>query len=602
VLKQNLKQQRSAVTIVILNALLLSACGEGASVSDGRTGALSSIQGGAGSAGTELLGPTDNSSLLVEPIINVPANTGSNGSVTVTTGPVGNGPVVPNPSVTEPVVTNPGGAGTAGAGTGGAGSGGTNPQVAGPSAQQSGINDDDLRQLAFDAGVTGNIEAGRNLPAITDPVAQLGKDLFFTRGLGGNLEVACVSCHHPNLGGGDQLSLSVGVGAVDPTVLGPGRVHSESGGPNVPRNAPTVFNMGFWDELVFWDGRIENMGADAPNNGASDDIRTPDVGFGRRDPSAGQNLTVAQAHFPVTSAAEMRSDSFMPGADSESLRARLAARIGDYGDGAGEMGANTWLQEFRNAFNDRTATAEELITYDNIAFAIGEYERSMVFTNNAFNRWVLGDNSALSAQQKRGAELFYTRVDQGGAGCLMCHDGDFFTGETVENTGMIQIGEGKGDGVDDDFGRERESLRFIDRYKFRTPSLLNVAVTGPYGHAGAYDTLEQVVSHYSDPVAAINDWFDRGGVCGVEQFRSMPNCASLYPNARANADLALQQVQFNRDSGSRLFLNANLSNQQQSDLVSFLQALTDPCVQDPACMSPWTKKSRTCINKKNNIR
>jgi len=528
---------------------------------------MASLQG---AAGTGTSSPTANSPLLIEPAINASTNTGTNGTVPITTGVGGNGVVTPGPLVTEPVVTAPGGTGTE---TGGAGT-----QVTGPVEPQTGINDDDLRQLA---------EAGRNLPSITDPLAQLGKDLFFTRGLGGNLEVACVSCHHPNLGGGDALSLSVGVGAVDPTVLGPGRVHGESGEPNVPRNAPTIFNMAFWDELVFWDGRIENMGPDLPNNGASDDIRTPDVGFGRRDPSAGQNLTVAQVHFPVTSSDEMRSDSFLPDADNETLRARLAARIGDYGDGAGEMGANTWLQEFRDAFNDPTATAEELINFDNIAFAIGEYERSMVFTDNAFNRWVLGDNAALSEQQKRGAELFYTRVDDGGAGCLMCHDGDFFTGETVENTGMIQIGKGKGDGTNDDFGRERESLRFIDRYKFRTPSLLNIAVTGPYGHAGAYDSLEQVVSHYSDPVATINDWFDRGGVCGVDQFSAMPDCANLYPNTRANADLALQQVQFNRDSGSRLFLNANLTNQQQSDLVSFLEALTDPCVEDPACMSPW---------------
>ena len=59
--------------------------------------------------------------------------------------------------------------------------------------------DVELRQRIATADITGDIEEGRNLPAITDPVAQLGKDLFFTTSLGGNFEVACVTCHHPNL-------------------------------------------------------------------------------------------------------------------------------------------------------------------------------------------------------------------------------------------------------------------------------------------------------------------------------------------------------------------------------------------------------------------
>ncbi len=454
--------------------------------------------------------------------------------------------------------------------------------MAGPS-----LLDDGLRQLVRDANVTGNLEAGRNLPSITDPLAQLGKDLFFTAGLSGNLDVACVTCHHPNLGGGDALSLSVGVGAIDPDLMGPGRIHAATGHPNVPRNAPTVFNMGFWDEHVFWDGRVETMSAVLDNNGANADIRTPDVSFGQVDPGAGQNLTVAQAHFPITSAEEMRSDTFLVGADNESLRARLASRIGDYGDGAGEMGENEWLQEFRVAFRSPFASAEELINYDNIALAIGEYERSMVFTDNPFNRWVTGDATALTEQQKRGAILFYTNVEEGGAGCSLCHSGDFFTDESMQNTATIQIGEGKGDGIEDDFGRERETGRLIDRYKFRTPSLLNVSVTAPYGHAGAYDTLEQMVSHYSNPAIAIDEWFTRGGVCGVTQFRAMADCALLYPNARANSVRALQQLQENRNNGDRLFLDANLSIFQESDLVSFLEALTDPCVEDPSCMRPW---------------
>ena len=449
------------------------------------------------------------------------------------------------------------------------------------------VLDAELRQRIVPAGITGDIEAGRTLPAISDPTAQLGRDLFFTTGLGGNFEVACVTCHHPNLGGGDDLSLSVGVGAVDPTLMGPGRVHAESGHPNVPRNAPTVFNMGLWDRVLFWDGRVENLELAAQDNGLNAAIRTPDTAFGLADSGAGVNLTMAQAHFPVTSAAEMRTAEFLAGEDNETLRSRLAARIGDYGAGAGEMAENGWLERFRVAFGDADGSAEDLINYDAIAMAIAEYERSMVFTDNPFNQWVAGDATALTDAQKRGGVLFFTPVNEGGAGCSNCHTGDFFTDELMHNTAAIQIGEGKGNGNVDDFGRERETGNPADRYKFRTPTLLNVSVTGPYGHAGAYDTLAQVVAHYSDPDVAIDDWFDRGGVCGVEQFSTMPDCAALYPDTRANSVLALQALEAGRGAGDNLFVNADLTEPEQSDLVAFLEALTDPCVEDPDCMSPW---------------
>lgn len=444
-----------------------------------------------------------------------------------------------------------------------------------------------LRQRINIAGVTGDVELGRTLPAITDPLAQLGKELFFTTGLGGDMEVACVTCHHPNLGGGDDLSLSVGVGAVDPLMLGPGRVHEETGHPNVPRNAPTVFNMGLWDRSIFWDGRIENLDANPQDNGLGASIRTPDTAFGIQDLGTGGNLSSAQAHFPVTSAAEMRSTGFAVGLDNEALRERLAARIGDFGEGAGELAQNDWLQRFQSAYDEPAALATDLINFDNIAIALAEYERSMVFTDNPFNRWVAGNEEALTNEQKRGALLFFTSVEDEGAGCANCHSGDFFTDELMHTVASIQIGEGKGNGNVDDFGRERETGLLEDRYKFRTPSLLNVAVTGPYGHAGAFDTLEQIVAHYTDPVESVNAWFDRGGVCGVEQFSTMADCATLYPDARENSLLSLRQLQTNRTNGDRLFQNANMTAMQQAEIVSFLEALTDPCVENPMCMRPW---------------
>ena len=67
----------------------------------------------------------------------------------------------------------------------------------------------------------------------------------------------------------------------------------------------------------------------------------------------------------------------------------------------------------------------------------------------------------------------------------------------------------------------------------------------------------------------------------------MADCATLYPEARANSALALQELQNDRNTGDDQFVNANLTAVEQEELVLFLEALTDPCVEDPMCMRPW---------------
>lgn len=72
-----------------------------------------------------------------------------------------------------------------------------------------------LKELLISLEITSINETELNLPKIADPISQLGKKLFFAKNLGGEQSVACVSCHHPMLGGGDDVSLSVGVSAVN---------------------------------------------------------------------------------------------------------------------------------------------------------------------------------------------------------------------------------------------------------------------------------------------------------------------------------------------------------------------------------------------------
>ncbi len=150
--------------------------------------------------------------------------------------------------------------------------------------------DEALRQEIVALGLTGDPSLGRDLPAIDEPLAQLGKQLFFSKALSGDMDVACASCHYPLLAGGDGLAVGVGVGALEPDVLGPGRTRPDELA-NVPRNASTTFNIGLWDQALFWDGRVESLGKTAGANGGDAlGICTPDEHFPDADPLAGADL------------------------------------------------------------------------------------------------------------------------------------------------------------------------------------------------------------------------------------------------------------------------------------------------------------------------
>jgi cytochrome c peroxidase len=445
--------------------------------------------------------------------------------------------------------------------------------------------DTELRSLLAEHGINGDPAAGRMLPDISDPLAQLGKKLFFTKALGGEEDSACVSCHHPAFGGGDNLSLSFGVGAIDPDLIGPGRGDA-SGVPNVPRNAPTTFNIGLWDSSLFMDSRVASLGAEAGQNGAASGISTPDSGLDVIDANAGDNLVVAQARFPVTSVEEMRGN-FEAGESNDVLRDHLAARIGDYGEGQGELATNDWLAEFQAAFSS-ALPAESLITFDNIVTALAAYERSQVFVDTPWRAYVQGNDAAISERAKRGAILFFTDADAQGAGCVQCHSGDLFTDEAHHAIGAPQFGPGKGNPNDHDFGRENISGNTQDHFRFRTPSLLNIAVTGPYMHTGAYETLQDVLDHYDNPDDAVSDFFNGGGWCQLEQFDGVQDCPSLYPTAEQNSQQVLNRIEEERRQNDPAALpDINLNAGQRDQVVAFLETLTDPCVTSRECLAPW---------------
>ncbi|WP_455219004.1 cytochrome-c peroxidase, partial [Kaarinaea lacus] len=215
--------------------------------------------------------------------------------------------------------------------------------------------DDQLRSVIAAQGLTGDPSTDKPVTGINDPLSKLGMKLFFSKGLGGDKDSACVTCHHPMLGGGDNLSLPIGSNAVEPDLLGPGRLHrpdvsNYDGGPTVPRNAPTTFNVALYSRGMFWDFRVEKIdgGIFTP---ASQALDMP-------DPDA-VDIVSAQARFPVTSIAEMRGLVFENGNPMSAVWAHLEARLGNYSMGTGELLTNQWASEFENVYGP-AASIEEL--------------------------------------------------------------------------------------------------------------------------------------------------------------------------------------------------------------------------------------------------
>jgi cytochrome c peroxidase len=449
-----------------------------------------------------------------------------------------------------------------------------------------------IRSLATVLGHTGDPTTGRTLPAITDPKAQLGMKLFFSKALSGDKDTACASCHHPALAGGDALSLPIGVGAVDPDVVGPGRVHGDTvaggtydGGPTVPRNSPTTFNVGLVDQVLYLDGRVESYGKIARANGVNSfGIVTPDsVDRASPDPNTvNDNLPMALARFEVTTSEVLQGFGSFAGLDHDTVRSHLQQRIGDYGDLLGDLVPNNWLAEFQAGFESTETDPAVLITFDHIVEAIAEYERSQIFVNTPWSAFIKGDDNAISLAARRGALVFMLTKAKGGAGCAGCHRGDLFTDQYYHVLGMPQIGRGKGDGDtgSDDFGRNRVTGTDSDKYAFRTPSLLNVTETGPWGHDGAFTTLEAAVRYHLDPQTAF-DAYD------VNQLEASIFSSGQTADMQTNTQNALDTLASNRTKGIVSIQNVELTDEQIADLMAFLSTLTDPCVTNRACLDPW---------------
>ena len=384
---------------------------------------------------------------------------------------------------------------------------------------------------------------------------ELGKLLFFDKILSGNKNISCATCHHALTDTGDGLSLGVGeggngLGVARDTGSGDDAVHER-----VPRNAPHVFNLGAREfQRMFHDGRVE-VDTTQPSG-----FRSP---AGNDLPSGLDNVLAAQAMFPVTSPTEMAGQDIE---NDVAIKAVAGDVVGVWNLLAARLQAiDDYVEMFRLVYDDVDVAGD--ITYVHAANAIAAFEsRAWRSDNSAFDQFLRGDNGALSPNAKRGMGLFYGR-----AGCSACHSGKFQTDHEFYATAMPQIGPGKGDGTDgrEDFGREQVTGEASNRYQFRTLSLRNVVLTGPWGHDGAYNSLREMVKHQLQPEDSLDDYDPDQAVLPYREdlsaidFELLDNAAVM--NAIANANELEPR---------------ELSETDIDRLMDFLWSLTDPTSTD----------------------
>lgn len=284
---------------------------------------------------------------------------------------------------------------------------------------------------------------------VTREKMKLGRKLFFDRRLSLNETMSCAMCHIPEQGfTNNELATAVGIE-----------------GRTVRRNAPTIYNVAYFSNL-FHDGRDTRL--------------------------------EFQIWQPMLAFNEMANPSI--GYVVEKIR-----RLPDY------------KGLFESAFAGRGPGIET------IGMAIASYERTIISGNSRFDRWYFGkEEKELTESAKQGFGLF-----NGKAGCTACHliqdDYALFTDDDFHNTGLgwqfsrsadqaettVQIAPGIKVSVPrkvinsvsepppSDLGRYEVTQDPADRWRYKTPTLRNVALTAPYMHNGVFGTLKKVVSFYN---------------------------------------------------------------------------------------------------------
>lgn len=383
-------------------------------------------------------------------------------------------------------------------------------------------------------------------PEHDSALIELGQLLFYDPVLSGSKTVSCATCHHPNHATGDGVSLGLGDGGVG---LGPDRIVDANNPPEqrIPRNAPPLFNLGATEFTVFFhDGRLEQ------DTSRPSGIRTP---LGKEMEAGFASALSAQSMFPVLSSDEM-AGHYAENDVAQAVRQGLITGPGGAWDILSKRIET--IPEYRARFD--AVIGPEPIAFTDISDALAAFlDFEWRGVASPFDLY-LRNGSEMEPAAMRGMELFYGKAD-----CAACHSGRFQTDHDFHAIAMPQIGPGKAARFESharDTGRMRVTGDPADAYAFRTPPLRNIAQTAPYGHSGAYATLEGVVRHHLDPVAALMSYdIEQAVLPGmkVDDLRVLNDTEEMQAIAAAN-----------------VLRPQTLSDAEVGDILAFLNALTDP--------------------------
>ncbi len=290
-------------------------------------------------------------------------------------------------------------------------------------------------------------------------------------------------------------------------------------------------------ETLFFDVRLSGNGTQscaschAPERAFSDSVALS------RGAEGASGVRNAMPLFNLAWSPSFAWDGSKPRVRDQALAA-MVNPIEMHGDPAKVVAALVQDAALGDAF--AAAFGSKEITAERVGLVLEQYLLMLVAADSKFDRAMRGA-AELSEQEKEGFALFVTEYNpvrgKRGADCFHCHGGALFSDFGFKNNGLDFFGAGGTPALPGDTGRAMVSGKASDAGKFKTPSLRNVALTGPYMHDGRFATLEDVVAHYDH---------------GVKR------ATALDPNLAKHPDAGL-----------------GLTSAEQAALVAFLRALTD---------------------------
>jgi cytochrome c peroxidase len=291
----------------------------------------------------------------------------------------------------------------------------------------------------------------------------------------------------------------------------------------------------FFDPRLSSNNKVSCATCHAPEKAFTDGIALSAAGVSgtvlhRHSPTLVNSAWITNGLFWDGGSTNLESQAFAPLAAHDEMDQNLFELLE-------ELKADPlYVQAFRRAFADTIRSAY-------IVRALAQFQRTLISTKSKYDGYVAGSVVNFSADEKAGLQLFSQF-------CNSCHTAPLFTDNLYHNNGL-----------DADFSNEAHERVFMGRFrisfnpadlgKFKTPTLRNIAITGPYMHDGRFSTLEQVLDHYSN-------------------------------NVKHSPTLDTSLMKKNGSAG------IPLSIQEKNQLLAFLKTLTDSSLlRNPSFLNPF---------------